>query len=203
MQTLLVHGLGRTPLSWFGLAPALRKAGHHTQFFCYSPTFETIIGIVRRLVVRLRRFASLGKPVGLIGHSLGGLLLRLALTEVPESEVHHLIMLGTPNQPPRMARHAWTWFLFRLLSGSCGQFLATPAQFLQLANLNVPHTVIAGTAGLYGRFSPFGVEANDGLVAVSETAIASSAEAVQLPVWHSTMMNAESVKKQILSLLKR
>jgi len=90
-----------------------------------------------------------------------------------------------------------------LLSGSCGQFLATPAQFLQLPSLNVPHTVLAGTAGLYGRFSPFGIEANDGLVAVSETAIASGVEVVQLPVWHSTMMNADSVKQKILELLKR
>jgi pimeloyl-ACP methyl ester carboxylesterase len=202
MQLLLVHGLGRTPFSFFGLAPALRKAGHHTQFFCYAPTFENFSGIVKRLATRLRKLLALGKPVALIGHSLGGLLLRQSLAEVPELKVHHLIMMGTPNQPPRMARHAWKWFLFRLLSGSCGRFLATPAQFLKLARPQFPCTVIAGTAGLYGRFSPFGIEANDGLVAVSETAIASGAEVVQLPVWHSTMMNSPLVKKHILDLLR-
>src|SRR5687768_4714780 len=125
MIVLLVHGLGRTPLSMFGLAPALRRAGHHTRFFAYSPTLEPLPRIVRRLVGRLRELAGRGRPVGLVGHSLGGLLLRQALSEVPEVWVHHLVMLGTPNRPPRLARWAWRWFAFRCLTGDCGRFLAS------------------------------------------------------------------------------
>src|SRR5581483_8067521 len=126
MLTLLVHGLGRTPVSLFGLAPALRRAGHRTRFFAYSPTFEPLPRIVRRLADRLREMARPGRPVGLVGHSLGGLLLRLALPEVSGLRVHHLVMLGTPNRPPRLARWAWRRLPFRLLTGDCGRFLACP-----------------------------------------------------------------------------
>src|SRR5580698_9849452 len=113
MQILLVHGLGRTPFSLFGLAAELRRNGHRTNSFCYSPTFEKFTGIIQRLVRRLRKLAIHNRPVGLIAHSLGGILLRLALQEIPDLRVHHFIMLGTPNKPPRMARLAWRWRPFR------------------------------------------------------------------------------------------
>ncbi|WP_348240920.1 esterase/lipase family protein, partial [Salmonella enterica] len=63
-------------------------------------------------------------PVGLVGHSLGGLLLRQVVAEQPDLPVRHLVMLGSPNRPPRLARSAWDWWLFRRLAGECGAFLA-------------------------------------------------------------------------------
>ena len=46
MNILLVHGLGRTPCSMFRLGTALRRAGHRTGYFGYSPTFESLTGIL-------------------------------------------------------------------------------------------------------------------------------------------------------------
>src|SRR5438445_13092511 len=132
MRALLVHGLGRTPLSMCSLAPSLRAAGDHTPLFAYSPTFETLPRILRRLTERLRLLARKREPVGLVGHSLGGLLLRMALPHMPELRVHHLVMLGTPNRPPRIARFAWRFHPFRWFTRDCGQFLSCPESILKL-----------------------------------------------------------------------
>jgi pimeloyl-ACP methyl ester carboxylesterase len=199
MLVLLVHGLGRTPVSLFGLASELRHAGHHTRFFAYSPTFEPLTRIVRRLADRLREFAAADHPVGLVGHSLGGLLLRSALPEVPDLRVHHLAMLGTPNRSPRLARLAWRRFTFRLLAGDCGQFLASPDSVAAVPIPAVPYTLIGGTAG--PRFGPFRGEPNDGVVAVSEVPVRDS-DVVQLfPVLHTVMMNDRRVKRAVVAAM--
>jgi hypothetical protein len=201
MLVLLVHGLGRTPLSLFGLASSLRRKGHRTRFFGYSSAFESVPRITRRLTDALRNLSRRNEPVGLVGHSLGGLFLRMTLPTVPELRVHHFVLLGTPNSPPRMARLAWKWFTpFRMFTRGCGRLLALPEAFAALPKISVPFSVIAGTAGPRGRWSPFGNEPNDGLVAVEEARVP-GAEPVLLPVLHTVMMNAIAVRERILAIM--
>jgi pimeloyl-ACP methyl ester carboxylesterase len=194
MIVLLIHGLGRTPGSMFGLGAALRRDGHHTRYFGYSPTFESLPRVVNRLVRQLRRLAVRGQPVGLVGHSLGGLLLRKALLEVPELQVHRLLMLGTPNRPPRIAAYFWRWRLFRLVTRECGNFLASPDLIPKLPVPTVPYTIIAGTAGPRRSWLAFGDELNDGIVMVSETQITDADEPVLVPAFHSFLMDVPQVQ---------
>jgi hypothetical protein len=53
----------------------------------------------------------------------------------------------------------------------------------------IPYTILAGTAGPRGRWSPFGGDPNDGIVAASETRIGDDDVIVLLPVTHTFMMN--------------
>jgi pimeloyl-ACP methyl ester carboxylesterase len=201
MQLLLVHGLGRTPLSLFGLAAALRRDGHRTRFFGYLPLLESVSRILRRLVSVLRDLSRYKEPVGLVGHSLGGLFLRLALAEVPALRVHRLVTLGTPASPPRVARLVWKRFPpFRLFTRGCGRLLISPEAFASLPPLAVPFTIIAGTSGPRGRLSPFGDELNDGLVAVDEARIG-VAEPELFPVLHTVMMDAGAIRARISAIM--
>ena len=200
---LLVHGLGRTPLSLLLLARRLRREGYRTESFGYYAFAESHQRIVDRLARRLRSLVSEGAPVGLVGHSLGGLLLRQALAGVPELPVRGLVLLGTPNQPPRLAQRVKHWRSFRLLARSCGEFLATPEAFASLPQPTCPCLVIAGTSGWQGRWTPFEGAANDGFVAVDETRIHPDASPVELPVAHTFMMNDRAVQDAILELLGR
>ncbi|MBX9623491.1 MAG: alpha/beta fold hydrolase [Gemmataceae bacterium] len=201
MTVLLVHGLGRTPLSLLGLAAALRRAGHRTVFFGYSPTLEPLDRIVRRLADRLRRLARPGRPVGLVGHSLGGLLLRLALPAVPDLRVHRLVMLGTPNRSSGLARLASRVFLFRWLTRGCGRFLACPDTIPALPAPAVPYTLVAGTAGPRGRWSPFGDEPNDGVVAVGEVPIRDEDRPVLVPALHTWLMDHPAARAAVLAAM--
>ena len=62
---------------------------------------------------------------------------------------------------------------------------------------SIPLTVIAGTGGPTLRWGPLAGEVNDGLVAVSETRMGEHEEHIELPVWHTFMMNDPRVREII------
>ena len=200
MKILLIHGLSRTPLSLLGLEWYLQQTGWETEQFGYLAFTETFDRIVERLKVRLQKLASQG-AYGIVAHSLGGLLTRAALglssIELPK----HIVMLGTPNQLPRLAPQAWRLPPFRWWTGQCGLNLSSSGFFTSLPKIESPYTIVAGTGGLRGLWSPFGNELNDGIVALSETRLSHRDRIVQLPVMHTFMMNDSSVQKAVVQAL--
>ena len=200
MKILLIHGLSRTPLSLLGLEWHLQQRGQATEQFSYLAVAETFDRIVERLRVRLQALGSQGS-YGIIAHSLGGLLTRAALGLEPIELPQHIVMLGTPNQPPRLAPYAWRVPLFRWWTGQCGLNLTDPDFFASLPKIKANYTIVAGTGGLRGSWSPFGDELNDGIVALKETRLSDRDQIIQLPVIHTFMMNDSRVQKTVVQAL--
>jgi hypothetical protein len=202
VNLLLVHGLWRTPLSFLMLVRRLREWGHTTQVFGYAAVTQPYDVIAARLTGRLNSLATKG-PYAVIGHSLGGVLLRSALLQAAGPAPSHLIMLGTPNRPPRLARMLGSYWMYRRLMGECGANLASSMFYAELPVPTLPYTIIAGTAGPRGRWSPFGEEPNDGVVAVSETPIHDADPCLTFPVTHTFMMNNAAVHAAIRQTLNQ
>jgi hypothetical protein len=197
LAVLLVHGLWRTPLSLLSLRRRLNAWGHHPELFAYAAVAQRYERIVERLVRRLERLAAGEMPYAAIGHSLGGVLLRSAIPRVQGRPPEHLVMLGTPNRPPRLARRLGAHWAYHRLMGESGTNLAREDFYAALPTPEVPYTIVAGTRGLRGSWSPFHGEPNDGLVAVSETRIRQDDVVVQLPVTHTFMMNNRDLQAVI------
>ena len=176
MRVLLIHGLARTPLSLLGLARDLRRTGHRPELVAYSGALESYRGIVGRVRRRLEAAALRGVP-------------------------RHLVMLGTPNRVPRLARRFHRWWPYRLVNGQCGQLLAEPRFFAGLPRPAVPTTVIAGTKSWPRAISLFGGVPNDGVVAVDEARLDPAAELIELRASHTFMMNNRRVRAAIRELL--
>jgi hypothetical protein len=200
MKILLIHGLSRTPLSLLGLEWYLQQTGWPTEQFSYMAVSETFDRIVQRLRVRLQSLASQGS-YGIVAHSLGGLVVRAALGLSSMECPQHIVMLGTPNQPPRLAPHAWQLPPFRWWTGQCGLNLTSSDFFASLPSIESTYTIVAGTGGPRGFWSPFGDELNDGIVALSETRLSPGDRIVQIPVMHTFMMNDSCVQKTVVQAL--
>jgi pimeloyl-ACP methyl ester carboxylesterase len=202
MQLLLVHGMGRTAFSLHRLARHLRRAGHDPRLLGYVAALEPFARIVGRIQHGLQELAKSQRPYAVVGHSLGGLLVRAALAraEIFPQPVH-LIMLGTPNRSPRLARRYQRVGLYRWINGESGQILAQASFFEQLPPPPVPYTIIAGTRGWRRRTGPFANDPNDGIVAVRETLVSSTDTPVLLPVSHTFMMNDRQVREAICRIL--
>jgi len=201
MQVLLVHGLSRTPASLLPLAWRLQTGGWQTNTFSYAAIFETFDQIVERLRQQLHELSQQG-PYSVVAHSLGGLLLRAALGNGAAPPPAHIVMLGTPNQRPRLAPIAWHLPPFQWVTGQCGWNLTRLDFFHQLPLLRAPYTIIAGVGGPRGLLSPFGAEANDGIVAISETRMGDRDQPLQFPVGHTFMMNDSDVQSAIVAAIQ-
>jgi hypothetical protein len=200
MQILLIHGLARTSFSLLTLEWRLRDAGYTTHSFSYFAFAESFDQIVERLRTKIRSLVSRG-PYGIAAHSLGGVLTRAALGPGDLAHPFHTVMLGTPNQSPRLASLAWQVPPFRWFTGQCGFNLSRHEFYQDLPLLRSPYTIIAGTGGPTGALSPFGEEVNDGIVALSETCLTPADTILEVPVWHTFMMNHPQVQELALAAL--
>lgn len=204
LQVLFVHGMGRSPLSGWLLLWHLKHSGLKTCTFGYAVTISDFSEIVDRLVSRMELMARQG-DYALIGHSLGGVLLRAAIAKLqPETPApRHLFLLGSPIQPARLARRLRSHTIFQALTRDCGQLLGSRKRMQRIAAVDIPVTAVTGVRGAPGRLRLFGNEVNDGIVSASETSADWIADRIELPLVHTLLPSSQRVAHAILSRLEK
>lgn len=197
MNVLLVHGMARSPLSLRPLATAARLEGARVHSFGYAATFESVEHIADRLARRLASVTASGPTVA-VGHSLGGVLLRMAIARLPDGAraPDRLILIASPHRPSRIAQKLRHFLPYRLLNGDAGQMLGDPGR---MAAVPLPRavacTIVLGTGGSQGSWTPFAGEPNDGLVATDEALLHCGEEIVTTPALHSFVMHHADVRR--------
>lgn len=202
MQLLFVHGMGRSPVSGWPMLRQLKRRGIAVATFGYLTARADFDAIRQRLQARIVRLARRG-DYAVVGHSLGGVLLRAALADLPPEVPlpKRLFLLATPVHASRLARKFERRFAYRMLTGDCGQLLASDARMAALPPPRVPTTAIVGTRGLPWKPDPFCGEPNDGVVAVSETCADWLTDQVRIPAVHTLMPASRAVAEIILDRL--
>lgn len=199
MRAILVHGMGRTPGSMVLLALRLRAAGMRPALFGYTVTFERFGKCSERLYRFIEKRRVPG-PYILVGHSLGSVLIRSVLPKLGAPPAA-CFFIAPPTRACRAAKALAPKWLFRTLTGEMGQLLADEKFMDGLPIPIVPARIYAGTSGPRGRWSPFGNEANDGLLTLDEMRLA-SVPMKTLPAWHAFTMNARGVAKDIVATVR-
>lgn len=201
MDVVLIHGMGRTPLSMLRLRRRLRRAGHRPLLFGYSPTFETLQGATARLVKLIERRVDTAN-YALVGHSLGTVIIRSALGHLENRTPSACFFLAPPMLACQAARFFSRFRLYRWMTGEMGQLLAQDAFMRGLPMPAVPTRIYAGVGGPRASWLPFGSEANDGILSVSEATGKFAAQAIEVPCLHTFIMNATQVFDDMARLLE-
>lgn len=196
---MLIHGQGRTPLSLRLLGFRLRRRGCSVHYFGYAAWAESFAHITERFVRTIQRQVS-GQPYLVVSHSLGGLITRAVLPRLQANPPRHVVMLAPPNRSPWLAKRLAHNLAYRLLTGDCGQKLADDEFYRTLPLPSVPTTIIAGTRNVFGPLSPFGSEANDTILTISETRLA-AVPVRQVRATHAFIMNSSQVAQIILAVM--
>ncbi|MBT9567854.1 MAG: alpha/beta hydrolase [Thiobacillus sp.] len=199
MHALFVHGMGRTPLSGRHMLACLRAEKIVTHTAAYAATFERFDAIRDRLALRIAHVAAQGDYV-LIGHSLGGVLIRAALATLsPDTRrPSRVFLLGSPVRHSSFAYRLRRNWVFRVLAGDCGQLLASSERMTAIGRLEVPTTSIVGTTGWKGGLNPFQGDLNDGIVSLTETHADWIDEEVRVPAVHTYLPSNRTVTALII-----
>lgn len=200
MDVILIHGMGRTPLSMMRLRRRLRRAGHTPVLFGYSPTFETLRGASDRLVRQIERQVDTSH-YAVLGHSLGTVLIRSALDRLENRMPAACFFLAPPMVACKAAKYFSRFWPYKVMTGEMGRLLAAD-EFMR--NLPMPPTLVriyAGVSGPRASRLPFGMEPNDGILSVSEASGGSPAAIVTTPSLHTFIMNSAPVFDDIARTL--
>ena len=108
---LLLHGLDEPGRIWDDAAPAILGAGLAVARLDY-PNDQAIAASADLLLAAMARLGSMGvRIIDAVGHSMGGLVARDALTRSTRPDrlprANRLITVGTPNRGSPLARHRW------------------------------------------------------------------------------------------------
>ena len=203
MQVLYVHGMGRSPLSGWPMLRRLRRAGLRTHSFGHWvswQSFATIVGALRQQLLQVAH----NDAYVLIGHSLGGVLLRQVLQTLPHTirAPERLFLLGSPVQVSSIAARLGSNPLYRLATGDCGRMLASAERMGAIGAPAVPVTAIVGVKGWSLVAGLLPRETHDGVVTLSETAAPWLTDVVQVPVPHMLLPSDAGVTQVILQRLR-
>jgi len=108
VPVLLVHGYISNYRVWDKVARALHHAGHPVLAITLEPLFTSIEDYtpqIQQAVQQLKQTTGAAR-VTLVGHSMGGLVIRAWLRQHGSAGVAKIITLGTPHQGTQSA--AWS-----------------------------------------------------------------------------------------------
>ncbi|MBT7442816.1 MAG: alpha/beta hydrolase [Methylococcales bacterium] len=178
----------------------LRRAGLKTASFGYTTTFEDFTSINTRLVKQIISLAKTDRYI-VVGHSLGGVLLRAALNSLPVTinRPDQVFLLGSPVHASRLAKYLKNNILYRAFTGDCGQLLSSSKRMHQVGPLKDTTTSIMGVKGISITKKFFGEEPNDGVVSISEVNDNWIYSKIQVQIVHTLLPSSRHVTKIILN----
>lgn len=201
-RVLLFHGLARLHLSMAPLARYLRNRGHSTRLVQYPSRKQDCRSLVLNQVRPLleSEMASTDQPLAFVTHSLGGLLVSLALEQLEMDRPVKLVMLAPPLKGSELADHFNSNVLFRWFFGPVLGDLTTDAMAERL-NLslgdNVQVGVIAGCTRAHPLFHDILPRPNDGTVPVERTKMDGIDHHLVINASHPFIMWRRAVMKQV------
>ena len=180
MRILFVHGMGATPFDCLPTFLRLKRLGYKTDTFAYFSSFQSLETIKTRLMKRVTAIASDGQ-YALVGHSLGGILLRDVLMRLPAGTIppRHLFLLGSPIVATEINKRLCEYGAYKFLFRECGQLVASDERMNGIHIPSIPTTCVVGTSGLDSRGQP-----NDSIVLESELCTERFSDVVRIATRH-------------------
>lgn len=202
---ILLHGLGRTPLSMKRIEWTLREQNYRVINIGYPSTRISIEDAANHWLddVLKSQVTDSSAKIHFVGHSLGGIVLRQYLTNHEIPNLGRVVMLAPPNHGSELAERLQNNWLYRLATGPAGQQLGTSECGVpsRLGPIDFELGVIAGDRSLNPLFSSWISGPDDGKVSVRSTGML-GADFLLVHHTHTWMVWSSDVNSAVVQFLK-
>jgi pimeloyl-ACP methyl ester carboxylesterase len=201
---VLLHGLGRSAASMSWLEQRLATAGFQVANLDYPSEAYPIETLAENLAGPIgQACGGTADKLHLVGHSLGGILIRLYLQQHHPTNLGRVVMLSPPNQGSELADRLRDNPVYRLATGPAGQQLGTAPDSLpnRLGPVDFDLGVITGNTSLNPLYSSWIPGEDDGKVAVARAGVSGMADLLVVAHSHTWIMNSAEVADQIVYFL--
>jgi len=198
---VLIHGLWLGRAALWPLARRLRRAGFSVHPFSYPSVHLDLHANAARLASFVRGIDA--GTVHLVGHSLGGIIIRALLNDYPDLGRGRVVTLGTPHGGSIVGRTLTRSALWRALMGravaalNAGEPASWPVPACEIGTVSGTHSF--GGSRLVYRGLP---RPNDGLLTVAESQWPGARDSVALPVSHTGMLLSRQVANAVTAFLR-
>lgn len=198
---VLVHGLWLSGWCLVLLRRHLQRCGFSaTHAFSYQSVSRDLLENGTALNTYLLTVAA--PTVHLVGHSLGGLVIRALFQQYPRQRPGRIVTLGSPHRGSQPAKVLARNAMGRCITGrSIAQVVAGIPEQWPLPPRDFG--VIAGSMSLgLGRLVTRMPKPNDGVVALTETLLPGATDHIVFHVSHTALVASRRVADQVCRFLK-
>lgn len=201
---VLLHGLGRTPLSMMAISLAARRRGYRVINWHYRSTLGNIAehaeAFGREVAPRLAEAPS----VHFVTHSLGGIIVRQFLSTHVLPNLGRVVMLAPPNGGSEVADVLQRSELITRYVMPVRELGTDDTSVpLSLPPATFPVGVIAGSRSHIRLFSNWmNHEPNDGVVAVERTKLAGMSDFLVLRRTHTMLPWSPDALAQVFRFIE-
>ena len=187
---ILIHGLGRTPLSMKRLEWTLARAGYQVVNLRYPSRSFPVERLAEEYLDKAVASQSQAGRVHFVTHSLGGIVLRQYLARHTMTNPGRVVMLAPPNHGSALAGRLKKSAVGRWILGPAGCELGPGASELP-ERLGPAHFQLGVIAA-----------ANDGKVSVQSARLDGMADFLVVPGTHTWIMWRADTSRQVLAFLQ-
>lgn len=190
-KVFLIHGLFMHGVVMGYLAGQLKRQGYQVEIFSYPSIKCRLADNADRLLYFIEQNRGTARVCHFVGHSLGGLLIRLAYEKKPQDFTGRIVTIGTPHTGSEVARRVATDIHQAVLGGAYSYALDG---HLPVWQGDVELGSIAGNRCLgIGMAMPNLEKPNDGTVTVKETCLVKQTDHVQVGLSHTALIYSKRV----------
>jgi len=198
---IILHGIGRSSRMMSKMEAAMSSDAYNVVNLDYPSTEMSIEDLADWIYEKIKPLYSLNHPIHFVGHSMGGILIRMIIQAHRPDNLGRVVMIGSPNQGSMVADFLQPYGFYKKWFGPAGQQIGTNHNGIhhRLPAVDYPCGVIAGDRSTDPFFSWFLLKGpNDGKVTVAHTKVRGMQAHVVVHVSHAGLARS----KKVIALVK-